>query len=819
MKYLSSKSILPILICAIACFTTSAAPISRAEAEAIAGRYITVERGAELRSKLASNADAMPYYLFNAANEQGFAIIAGDDRIAPLLGYSHSGSLDASNMPPALAAWLDEVAAAVAAMPETAARAAETEAATPVVDALVKTQWYQLAPYNAKCPAANVFTGCVATAMAQIMNYHRWPEQGTGSIKYDCFAPVDGKSGDPIGVLTLDFDSKYDWDNMLPTYKTENGTENWNEAQANAVATLMRDCGHAAFMSYTTVESGSYDTDAAVGLSEHLGYDTKVYPHYAYTTAEWLSLIKNELDNGFPVLFTGQGSNDGGGGHAFVVDGYDTNSYLHVNWGWNGEADGFYDISNLAPVHSGSVSRFSCMQIFTSIHPRKPFATKVADMQLFMIFSGAGIMAEKSGEELDVNAETTIAVNRLCALTRRGYKGKFLLQLVDSEGKTVKTLFSQEVGREALSAENNEVWLPLTSATIPAGAMADVQDGNYTIVPASQYLNSETGKYFDPLKVAVMGNSDHIDVAVKSGKMTMKNAVSLPATIEIVKPLDFPTEIALFSTHQTSIALENSTDFDSYGTLRLIACHENGTDNITFSYIPVSIYAHTAPVLSCSYAFNETTMKEGKYTVKIEYESEDNSTLKYDFEPAQFNVVIDKENSYPVATVKEIRVRNSSTKEYLDINNFEFPRNSFDTYTLKVDWEPTGCTAPPQKMRMVWAVEGSLQGEANVSVNAIYESHLDFLDQKSACAGKDQVTIRIMYADPCTGEFLPAQPEDKSSFVVHFVSGTGVEGITENEAVEVERYNAMGVRIFAPEKGINIVKMSDGSVRKVIVNQ
>ena len=346
MKYLSSKSILPILICAIACFTTSAAPISRAEAEAIAGRYITVERGAELRSKLASNADAMPYYLFNAANEQGFAIIAGDDRIAPLLGYSHSGSLDASNMPPALAAWLDEVAAAVAAMPETAARAAEIEAATPVVDALVKTQWYQLAPYNAKCPAANVFTGCVATAMAQIMNYHRWPEQGTGSIKYDCFAPVDGKSGDPIGVLTLDFDSKYDWDNMLPTYKTENGTENWNEAQANAVATLMRDCGHAAFMSYTTVESGSYDTDAAVGLSEHLGYDTKVYPHYAYTTAEWLSLIKNELDNGFPVLFTGQGSNDGGGGHAFVVDGYDSNSYLHVNWGWNGDADGFFDISN-----------------------------------------------------------------------------------------------------------------------------------------------------------------------------------------------------------------------------------------------------------------------------------------------------------------------------------------------------------------------------------------------------------------------------------------------------------------------------------------
>ena len=181
MKYLLSKSFLPILI-AIVSFTSSAAPISRAEAEAIAGRYITVERGAELRGNRAGNADAMPYYVFNAAHEQGFAIIAGDDRVAPLLGYSDRGSIDASNMPPALAAWLDEVAAAVASMPETAAPAAETKEATPVVDALVKTQWYQLTPYNDKCPAKDVYTCCVATAMAQIMNYHRWPEKGYGTI-------------------------------------------------------------------------------------------------------------------------------------------------------------------------------------------------------------------------------------------------------------------------------------------------------------------------------------------------------------------------------------------------------------------------------------------------------------------------------------------------------------------------------------------------------------------------------------------------------------------------------------------------------------
>ena len=234
-----------------------AAPISRAEAEAIAGRYITVERGAELRAKRVGNAEAMPYYLFNAAHEQGFAIIAGDDRVAPLLGYSPHGSIDATNMPPALAAWLNEVAAAVASMPETATRAAELKEATPVVDALVKTNWYQLTPYNDKCPAPDVYTCCVATAMAQIMNYHRWPEKGIGSITYESYYGLND-SDDPntAGVISHDFSkSTYDWDNMLATYTLVDGKPNWNDAQKDAVATLMRDCGYAARVQYTTHES------------------------------------------------------------------------------------------------------------------------------------------------------------------------------------------------------------------------------------------------------------------------------------------------------------------------------------------------------------------------------------------------------------------------------------------------------------------------------------------------------------------------------------------------------------------------------------
>ena len=145
-------------VCCLSYLTSFSAPISRTDAEAIARRYITVAHGAELRAKSEGSAEVMPYYVFNAAHEEGFAIIAGDDRVAPLLGYSDHGSIDATNMPPALAAWLDEVAAAVAAMPETAARAVETKEATPVVDALVKTQWYQLTPYNDKCPAPDVYT-------------------------------------------------------------------------------------------------------------------------------------------------------------------------------------------------------------------------------------------------------------------------------------------------------------------------------------------------------------------------------------------------------------------------------------------------------------------------------------------------------------------------------------------------------------------------------------------------------------------------------------------------------------------------------------
>ena len=415
MRFISSKSIgfVPVLIFAILGVNAMAAPISRTEAEAIAGRYISVERGAELRAKRGESSEAMPYYVFNAAREQGFAIIAGDDRIPPLLGYSDCGSIDTDNMPSALVAWLDEVAAVVAAMPEGTARVAVAESATPVVDALVKTHWYQLAPYNEKCPAPDVYTCCVATAMAQILNYHRWPEQGMGSITYESYYGLtDSNDPNTAGVINHDFSkSTYDWDNMLTTYALVDGKPNWNDAQKDAVATLMRDCGYAARVQYTTHESIAYDADAAAGLCEHLGYDAQLYPHYKYSTSEWLRILKNELDNGFPVLFTGQAplASNAAGGHAFVVDGYDTNSFLHINWGWNGEADGFYNLCYMVPTTRPTLF-YSCMQIFTAIHPRKPLSSAVYNMPLVCLYDlghkgieYSGLDVENSGVAVDIN--------------------------------------------------------------------------------------------------------------------------------------------------------------------------------------------------------------------------------------------------------------------------------------------------------------------------------------------------------------------------------------------------------------------------------
>lgn len=312
--------------------------------------------------------DNPPYYIFN--NEDGgFVIVSGDDCATPILGYSYEGSIDLDNMPIQLEELLNAYAAEIQyaidnhlqATDEVAAswtaykRAPKTQTTTTVVNALITTSWSQSPYYNILCPSdpnlsshgGHPTTGCVATAMAQIMKYWEYPKQGSGFHSY---------RSNHYGTLSANFaNTTYDWDNMpLKLTSSTSSTQN------NAVATLMYHCGVAVDMDYNcdgrgssgayVIDDGRVSASAEEALIIHFGYASTLQGKTwksSVSASTWKSMLKTELNNNRPILYAG--SSQSSGGHAFICDGYDSSDKFHFNWGWSGKANGFFSLTALTP--------------------------------------------------------------------------------------------------------------------------------------------------------------------------------------------------------------------------------------------------------------------------------------------------------------------------------------------------------------------------------------------------------------------------------------------------------------------------------------
>lgn len=285
-------------------------------------------------------------YLFGHAAKDGFMIVSGDDAVPALLGYSDSETIAPDNLPDNLRYWLDEYARQIAY----AAQNTDGEPATPAikqratVEPKLTTIWDQLQPFNKFTPMHSAMptpTGCVATAVAQIMNWHKWPEQPTGKKSFNSYY---------IGTLSIDFDRiKFDWDKMLDRYYLSSPEEN-----IDAVATLMMAVGYASEMVYNQNSSGATGYNAANGMLTYFGYNKAMTLENRewYDIEEWDDLVYAELTENGPVYYEGTGD---GGGHAFVCDGYDGETGLfHFNWGWSGKGNGYYRLSALDPDYQGT---------------------------------------------------------------------------------------------------------------------------------------------------------------------------------------------------------------------------------------------------------------------------------------------------------------------------------------------------------------------------------------------------------------------------------------------------------------------------------
>lgn len=300
-------------------------------------------------------ADELPAVYVFAKENKGFMVVAADDIATPLLGYCDNGNFDADNMAPALKYWLGEYARQIAYGRENGISKAEyagSRAGHTAIEPMVTTQWGQDSPYNLLVPTIDgrhAPTGCVATAAAQVMKYFEWPaEHGTGG-KFSYAASV----GNSTQQLEVNIDETIlHWDLMLDTYD-----KNATDQQKDAVAALMQLIGYGVDMSYAMAGSGAQTIKVAKILAENFGYDKGVryLDRACYTQADWEEMLYNNLANVGPVLYDGSTINNEG--HAFVFDGYkeeDGEVYFHVNWGWDGQSDGWFAVGALDPYAQGT---------------------------------------------------------------------------------------------------------------------------------------------------------------------------------------------------------------------------------------------------------------------------------------------------------------------------------------------------------------------------------------------------------------------------------------------------------------------------------
>ena len=340
--------------------TLQANPVDVNKAQQLGSKFVqnnstfatVTDNGLRLAYTCRADNGAATMYVFNLDN--GFVVVAADDCVSPIKGYSNEGCFDVNHAPDGLLFMLDELSQSIGSAIMNGRKSSgdiacqwenlekygtmHSHRGVPVVEPLILTKWNQDFPYNMYVPAGCP-TGCVATAMAQIMKYWEWPIQGTGEHSYVC--PPYGEQYANFGETT------YDWANMTLTYSSQSTQE-----EREAVGVLMRHCGVAMNMMYEPDGSGAYSADVPAAVNNYFSYsEHTTHISRAHTPEDWAALLKSNINQRIPVYYSGQSTS---GGHAFICDGYDEDGLFHFNWGWGGTTNGYFDIEGDKFEYSGS---------------------------------------------------------------------------------------------------------------------------------------------------------------------------------------------------------------------------------------------------------------------------------------------------------------------------------------------------------------------------------------------------------------------------------------------------------------------------------
>lgn len=469
-------------------------------------------------------------YVFENNSDEGFIVVSADDIAAPVLGYSDTGKLDPANIPSNVSWWLDqykgEIAAAIEAGYDVAySPAPKSRASRAAIAPLCTTRWDQDAPYNNKCPLvrnSRAMTGCVATAMAQVLKYHNWPEKGKGKYQYN-------QSSATPSTISFDYaNTTFDWKNMLDTYTTSAST-----AQINAVATLMYACGVSVEMSYGAQESGAVSAMVTPALIDYFNYDCGLHSEnrISYSSTVWEDMVYNELSQNGPVYYAGQGND---GGHAFVCDGYNGDGYYHFNWGWSGLSDGYYRLSALDPDSQGiggNTSGFNFDQMVI-LGVKKPVTGSTY---------AAPNISYVDPVSVSVSGSTVYLLGSFYNFSSKAYNGSLVIELVNDATSETKSI----------TLVSNTIWAVGTGYSRVGINVSSLDDGTYK---GRLYFVTDGNKYPVRMPDSQLG---YITIS-KNGNSVTGDAPS-GANLSI-KDLKFTSEVYWLNEFKfTATAVNNGT--------------------------------------------------------------------------------------------------------------------------------------------------------------------------------------------------------------------------------------------------------------------
>ena len=627
--------------------TMLAGPVSPDAAHRAANAFILKHHtGASLKStpvsapRLSASGNSTSgqasYYVFNTIGDRGFVIVSGDDRTTDILGYSDNGKFDPANVPVNMKAWLDGYARQIAALDEMGIKNPPANAPRPTrnsISPLITSHWDQAGPYWNHCPefmdidengdtiGELAYTGCVATSMAQIMNYYKLPMACSKIIPsylvtfywHEEYGAFETDPLDPIF---------FDWDNMRDNYT---GAE--SEAEKDAVAWLMLYAGCAAQMQYGLNASSTSDPYIPTAFNEYFNYDAKLVYRSDYEQTEWEDLIYNELVEGRPMIYNGRAGT--GGGHSFICDGYAYGDLFHINWGWGGLGDGYFVLSVLNP-YAGGIGATTSMEGYNidqtaviGIMPGYSGIPEEVDHRLTvwnMYYTGARTFERSDDGYFKLNKNRYIKVTAEDHIDD-GTKYLRGIALYDSEDNFVDIIAQTYYGASYLSITDS--W-PDNHSTTTYPFLKGVTSGTYKIKPVCSLPGSNEWK---PM---IEGDRYYIEATVNGNWITMADhpVVDLEAI-----NFEFTGGEKVGTAEQCHVTVKNNSADRYSGRLYLYVGNEQldeysefttvveaeipagGTREITFNFTPKNAGTKSAHLSTFDTSWNPGIPGTGSVTI------------------------------------------------------------------------------------------------------------------------------------------------------------------------------------------------------------